>query len=260
MSTPGRVKPDSAAPESSIQPTRQLLDELDLLMQRMLALPVNQLEEELRAATAVPPVPPPPLPKEGPIYRRLAVEDLPETPENAPAGRDQDTGKLPSTLHGRRDFPPGPTLLLLSPTSPAAADLAREPDAEKEERARAGTVIREERPPRSQEEEWEQNLPAGPELMAAISQRSRAEQERAGLPGSRMGDRPNASLPEPVVAPWLRPLVWSNQLFDQWTTKLGRPGHWLRGDGGRALLGWAGLGLLTGALAWLLAGGFGWTW
>jgi hypothetical protein len=43
MPGPGPVPPAN--------PTRQLLDELDALMQRMLALPVNQLEDKLRPTT-----------------------------------------------------------------------------------------------------------------------------------------------------------------------------------------------------------------
>jgi hypothetical protein len=46
----------------------------------------------------------------------------------------------------------------------------------------------------------------------------------------------------------LRPLLWSNRAFDRWTGWLGRPGRWLRGPLGRAVLGWVGLGLWAVAL------------
>jgi hypothetical protein len=46
----------------------------------------------------------------------------------------------------------------------------------------------------------------------------------------------------------LRPLLWSNRTFDRCTGWLGAPGRWLRGPGGRLLLGWAGLGLWAAAL------------
>src|SRR5262249_60845169 len=51
----------------SLNPTRQQLDELDALLQRMLELPVNRLDEgndaetETEDATYEPPPPPPPI-------------------------------------------------------------------------------------------------------------------------------------------------------------------------------------------------------
>jgi hypothetical protein len=93
MSTP--AKPSASAPES-LQPTRQLLDELDSLMQRMLALPVDQLEDELRAA-AVPPEP------EIPDSPATAVKDLPPPANYAGAGLPGETD-APEPI--RPDFAP----------------------------------------------------------------------------------------------------------------------------------------------------------
>jgi hypothetical protein len=58
----------------------------------------------------------------------------------------------------------------------------------------------------------------------------------------------------------LRPLLWLNLAFDWSTTWLGPPGRWLRGPGGRAVLGWGGLLLLAAALAWVALDGMAWTW
>ncbi len=76
----------STQPPQSPQPapntsTRQLLDELDDLMQRMLALPVHHLDDEPAPSEAavVPTVAPPP-PLSAPVMHAL----LPAPPENDP--------------------------------------------------------------------------------------------------------------------------------------------------------------------------------
>ena len=58
---------------------------------------------------------------------------------------------------------------------------------------------------------------------------------------------------------WL-PLVPVNWLFDAATWLLGPLGRRLRTPGGRSLLGWTGLLLLAGALAWGVLDWLGWTW
>jgi hypothetical protein len=55
------------------------------------------------------------------------------------------------------------------------------------------------------------------------------------------------------------PLVCVNRLFDWGLGCLGPLGRPLRGDRGRNLLGWTGVVLLAGAVAWLLLGGTPWT-
>src|SRR5919199_1380641 len=58
MSTPLAPTSRTSAP---VHPTRQQLDELDALLQRMLDLPVNQLEEAVGPdEVAAPPAPPAP--------------------------------------------------------------------------------------------------------------------------------------------------------------------------------------------------------
>ncbi len=59
---------------------------------------------------------------------------------------------------------------------------------------------------------------------------------------------------------WLRPLLWSNRVFDRAAMRLGRPGRWLRGSRGRAYLGWIGIGCLATAVLWCLADWIGWPW
>src|SRR5262245_33119701 len=87
MSTPAAPEPPASPSGAGNHPTRQLLDELDALMQRMLALPVHQLEEELRGAA---------------VGTSAAVSETLESQVNKEAGA-QD----PATGHGG-PFVPGP--------------------------------------------------------------------------------------------------------------------------------------------------------
>jgi hypothetical protein len=60
------------------------------------------------------------------------------------------------------------------------------------------------------------------------------------------------------LAPWLRPLLWSNRVFDRMTAPLGEPGRLLRGARGRSWLGWSGLLFLATAVAWGVLDWMGW--
>jgi len=75
---------------------------------------------------------------------------------------------------------------------------------------------------------------------------------------------PEPSAAEDLQAPrlsrWLLPLVWCDRGFDALTAPLGRPGRWLSGRAGRAVLGAVGLLCLAAALARAVADGIGWTW
>lgn len=59
-------------------------------------------------------------------------------------------------------------------------------------------------------------------------------------------------MPAPEPPAWQRPLLWLNQAFELSTLSLGGVGTWLRGERGRALLGWTGVLLLL-AVAGLAA-------
>jgi hypothetical protein len=72
-----------------------------------------------------------------------------------------------------------------------------------------------------------------------------------------------ADVPEPTPSAWgwfILPLVWGNRLFDLGTLSLGESGNWLRGPGGRSLLGATGLILMAVACLWLMRDWLGWTW
>jgi hypothetical protein len=207
MSPP--AKPPASAPESSLQPTRQLLDELDSLMQRMLALPVERVGGE---------------PGEAPGPATAAATDEEERPVYRPPSLNE---------------------------MPAAANYR---ETEWEEDAPSDRLADR---PQSLPSEQDASLPASPEVLAALHLPARQETSRRPIIPTT---QPAADVPEPLPAAWLRALVRTNQVFDYGTTWLGGPGQWLRSDRGRALLGWVGLGLLAGAVAWLTLTGLGWTW
>jgi hypothetical protein len=64
--------------------------------------------------------------------------------------------------------------------------------------------------------------------------------------------RPSAPRRRRWTRPVVLPLVWANGIFDGFTYILGPLGRWLRGEAGRAFLGWLGLALLAGAVVWAL--------
>jgi hypothetical protein len=222
-------------------------------MQRMLALPVNQLGDQGSSLpTDVTEAPADPGPasellspvgaevREGPLHRLDPASALP-TPAS--------------------DIPPAPSLWLDAPIHDPATEIVTETSPE-DGQASFPSVLESEikSRPEISEEEWERSLPVSPEVLEAIAHRPRGEQGgKRFVPAAAA-----AHAPLPVVAAlqpgWLRPLLWTNRAFDAGTIWLGPLGRWLRSPGGRAVLGWAGLGLLAGALGWLLVHELGWTW
>jgi hypothetical protein len=205
MATPAPLPPS---------PTRQLLDELDALMQRMLSLPVNQLEEDTHTdpadASAAPAVDEPAadsMPAQAPEPTPVSFQPI--TPvETSPESSALDN----STVVPSPPEPSAPAALLI----PIAAATSVEPPS------RTGLGLR--------------LTPPSPALPAPIL-RSR----------------------EPVRW-WLVPAIKLNLAFDRCTMCLGRPGSWLRGERGRALLGWTGLTLVGAAVVRAILGWMGWTW
>jgi len=76
--------------------------------------------------------------------------------------------------------------------------------------------------------------------------------------------RPSASHAEqawrPHAAPWLFPFIWLNRTFDRVALRCGSPGAALVHDRGRNFLGWTGVALIVGALAWAFLDWVVWTW
>jgi hypothetical protein len=87
---------------------------------------------------------------------------------------------------------------------------------------------------------------------------------RREIPG-RTSLPPAAVVPQPerprrsTLAVVFNPFLASNLAFDGVTASLGTPGRWLQGPWGRAVLGCLGLAMLAGAL-WMALERLGWTW
>jgi hypothetical protein len=248
MSTPLPPRPPGSPAPSA---TRQLLDELDALMERMLALPVNDLGDALEQDGAAPtdaseaptvaatPAFPPPAADISPPEAAIP-EKLP-APTEGPA---DVTGGRPVAPHPPSPGPPGPH---------------RKPEL----RLATEPPITAEPPVFSPAGLWQ--LPSPP-----VSEPG----PRSAGPGTAPLGRPVPGFPRrpvaadrrlmpapPRLAGWgERLLVWSNRTFDRWTCRLGWPGRWLQGTTGRTLLGWLGVSLLFVAAVWGLSTWFDWTW
>ena len=260
-------------------PTRQQLDELDALLQRMLDLPVNRLEEDTAAAAGEPEAPdaarekagaPRPAPhaeppavnystaeeEEADLKPRVVPDERPPAKASAAApaeqpaaGRPEDWVPLTSTWR--------PSPRTWKPLSEAwkqareAAGRPAEPPAVEEAPALAS-----EAPPAAAE------APAPPP-------EPRAEADpQTPAPAAESAPTPPAESPriapaEPAAAAAPRWLLWPllglNAAFDGCLVPFGPAGRWLRGRAGRMALGVAGLLALAAAAALAAADWFGWT-
>jgi hypothetical protein len=209
-------------------PTRQLLDELDALMQRMLALPVEQdgapsaSGETPRPAGAGPALSPPPsLPGRG--QGHPPILDMPR-----PVRADAPARPAPSHLSPPPAIlPPRHEVVSTGVATRAGGEL--QPDA-------GGPAA------------------FGPEVFANLKVEPPVHRPRPSAA------RPALPRPERTTS-WLPgTLTWINQAFDRGTLWLGPAGRWLRSPPGRAVLGWLGAGLLMAALGWQILAWTGWNW
>jgi hypothetical protein len=105
MSTSSPSRPSTPPAPGS---TRQLLDELDELMQRMLALPVNQLDEEPQPTA----VAPPPAASPAPVLRPEPVVRLERPSVTVPS--------RPTVTEAPNPAPPRPAERAAEPVAPPA--------------------------------------------------------------------------------------------------------------------------------------------
>jgi hypothetical protein len=219
MSTPERpVLPD--------HPTKQQLDELDALMARMLALPVNQPEEPLSPPKRMVPA--------------LAKAEKGESPSPTQPEAAREAGvkeKLPQT-------PVFQNIIVASPgVSRITDDIS------------LGPVLL---PPLAAD-----NPTPGPTTAVSAERQTRAAISSPRLAGPEVRtppDRHTSVLVPARLSFWPRPVVECNRVYDSVAAKLGRPGAWLRDTRGRMFLGVTGIALLTAAVAWVLIDSWGWTW
>jgi hypothetical protein len=225
--------------------TRQMLDELDALMERMLALPINDAEEPGSAPPASAP------PRSRPLSASLTLLQAPvdepapsdhSEPNSANAGLDQaHAGTNPSHL---------PTLGALATSAPAeSAAWAEVPE------------FASLRFPPAPAREPHSALPELPPALAVVPE----PLSNHVVPPSSAPDLNAvfAEVPEPpeALASWfILPVLWGNRVFDQSTELMGEFGSRLRGPAARNVLGTAGLLLFAAALLWLARDWLGWTW
>jgi len=203
-----------------------MLDELDALMERMLALPVNDLEDVPReppqrpalAATLTVLEEPreSPSPSETVGQEELLNREYPAAESQADASSYQTSETIPPSSD---DFESS-----LAPSSPG---FASGPNYEWRGQA-AETTGAETLPP-------------------LIRPRSTA----VLVPYRK---------PRRTLAGWLlSPLVRFNLAFDRWMSRLGWAGGWARRPWGRLTLGLIGLGMMLGAIGWVLYDWSNWT-
>jgi hypothetical protein len=254
------------SPDAGTNPTRQMLDELDALMERMLSLPVDELDTSL-------PAPQPSL---------LTLEQPGAGVADVPS--DQVPG----------DEMPGQVAVILAPGLPRptpAEPVDQVADVPSEAQAGWQPAPQESPPPHLQGPHM-RPVPAGkiivgrlsappsysPPLLKEAGEKTPQVNEPANeqpvdilaappLPG-------DVALPPLIVKPpvkglprrrslvrtGLQLLLRLNQAFDHATTWLGETGRLLRSARGRSVLGLAGAALLALAIVWCLHDWLGWTW
>jgi hypothetical protein len=231
--------PTTSSDAAGGQSTRQLLEELDALMQRMLALPVEPDDER-------------PTPK-------------PAAPAPAPAASPRSVGLMP--------LPPAP-ITVQPPVADKQAQFVvgresqpmRSPAIDKQQAVRSSAFAELDSAPTY--------LPHGAEpLLPILLNRVHANAAQPAnmcLPTTASTEQPTRPEPLPKPRPpWAKSpltappptapaqlgsamltLLAFNRIFDRSTTLFGGVGRWLRGDDGRLILGWLGIAMLAIALIW----------
>jgi hypothetical protein len=190
-----------------------LLAELDVLLERMMALPVNELDEEKPAPRS--PAPPQDTEIDEVGGRRMPPEDteivtvaeaMPEPPLSSPALSPDDLYVQAILQRAREERPATPL------PEPAAVYHPPEPEQ---------PVLRSEPPPPAYTPP-----PMPPLAPPAPEQPPEVESE---------------------VSPWGAPIRLCNAGYDRLMGLLGTPGRWLQGKHGRTLVGIAGILMLLAA-------------
>lgn len=272
-------------PNSPNDLTRQQLDELDTLLQRMLSLPLNKPDAttptgQTRAELPLPEPPAPPRPPLPPVPRPEPVNWLPAPPEPMPAPQPKSAHPFLG-LTGGPDPEPATEYTPRSSESRTLADLLPFPIPDG--------------PPPDEYEELlpETPLPGGPGRMTGTLRGVDAPATPAGFrsamppaapqptgqsmaflappppdappspgPGMTAG---TPGRPAPVMTPpppasnvgLLAPVSLATRLIEGILDWCGPLGTWLTRPAVKQLLGVVGLGLLAGS-AWWVARGMGW--
>jgi hypothetical protein len=239
-------------------PTRQQLDELDALLQRMMDLPVNKLEDaDPPGARQTPPVSyttpneaadahaaaPQKIDFQALKQRLEAMPQLMDERSKASAGM---TG--PDSEEVANDDNWVPLSSTWQPSSLTWKPLAQSWQQPPEQSSA-------EVPTSANEHPVEEPAPA------AVSQPASTKPAAHPLPAVESNTTASASewTSEAPIARWAAPLVWFNDGFDRCLTPLGPVGRFLRSPAGRLGLAIVGLGCLVAAIVVLLIDWIGWT-
>jgi hypothetical protein len=224
----------SSQEASPLQSTRQMLDDLDALMERMLSLPVGDNEE-------LPPLPRDIL-KTPALGASLTLLDEPEPLH--------DHGRLLEEVEESDEeelASPRPRDEQLSPKTYFTPEPLPEEDPANDDFNEARPVLE-----KYYSESVEDELP--PPLI---------HRSPTLTPSSIFSKSPPVPTVSPSIGPILtglcfQPLVWVNQFFDHGTDFLGPLGQGMRSEKGRTFLGLVGLVCLSLAGAWFLKDQMGW--
>jgi hypothetical protein len=228
---------------SSLQGTRQLLDELDALMEKMLSLPVGDTDT---------PTPPPPELRLPTLSATLTVLEPPapasakptaSAPTTPAAQTREESLASPARWSSPADLTPRSSPV--DPALPPAPSYAVSLDpAEEEDRFAPMQPLE---PPEEAPQEAPNQAASAPIPPPILDLR---------IPEVTTLPLPQRSWKGLAAAP----VWWLNAGFDLLTRPFGLPGRWLRVGSGRTLLGYAGIGLLLAAGLWLIKDWMGWTW
>lgn len=226
--TPGDTSPGNAGMNS----TKQLLDELDALMAKMLALPVAEGDN-------------------APVEEELA--DLKEA-ARLPRVSATLTVIEPSAPEQEISLPPGESLSP-EPRLDGPAPLAP-PHAELRTEVRAPEPV------------MERTRTASPAAAKELLRKREKNNQPEPIPTDAIPPSLlKVDIPEVKVLPLaarslsslaLLPLLWVNVLFDLCTHFLGPLGRWLRTASGRNFLGTLGVVLIVLAVGWLIRDWMSW--
>jgi hypothetical protein len=220
---------------SPLQSTRQMLDELDSLMERMLALPVGDVEDL------------PPLPRDVPALSSLAARltDLPSA-ESLPS-EDEET-PAPTKSSRRMESP------VRMERTPKLVDAPEAPSRLHDSDDLAGPHFDAERDLEETFADEEKSLESADDSPPPVDDRP----VFAPVPAEPLVDLPRT---EATAAPAssfhlsrvpLLPLLAINLTFEAGSYLLGPIGSLLRGQRGRGFLGFVGLLCLGLAGAWIV--------
>lgn len=222
------------------QQTRQQLEELDSLLQRMLSLPVNP-------ATASAPVPAAtpeafaPSPPTQTLPARSAASDA-----TVQSWRVQNPMQEPTILPFSNPQPP-----LATPVEPLPEPRFFATSAAAPAPAMAASPL-------------PYTMVFGPQTTAAGMPAANVLPPMyapgMGIPAPQWEAPKTAALDRPPLPMSLWPIYLINRIFDLLTLPLGPLGSWLRQSSGRNVMGWMGVLMILAAIGWAVADWYGLDW